>query len=211
MNGRPLHSNNVLRLAILAVPILLCSTFLDAQNIEFEQRRLGCRDHPAPHSNTVHVEVVQAWVRDNSLWADLTITNDSARTIFMPTRNVGGHYWDARILNSKSEPIIYCGGVSGLNLNPFDEVIGERDVTEVRSGQQITIRSVYLAPFWPYLWDSDHDAQSFEVFYAGWSAIDVNIERSQAAKMQQALRAASKLQCRLYDGELRSRVHSLGR
>jgi hypothetical protein len=185
-----------------ALLMAVLSAALAAQELEITDITIGCREEPSPRSG-VSLTVLSSWIDGNSLWADLAITNQSRAAIELPARNVGGHYWDAVLHDSKDAPVSYCGGVSDLNLDPLTQLVTADDVVTVGPGQTVILRGMYLAPFWPYLREPDYDPRSFEVFYTGWSSVVVHTG-ADSPQLRAALAAASTRQCSLYGGELQS-------
>jgi hypothetical protein len=185
-----------------ALLMAVLSAALAAQELEITDITIGCREEPSP-GVLVSLTVMSSWIDGNSLWADLAITNQSRAAIELPARNVGGHYWDAVLHDSKGAPIFYCGGVTDLNLDPLTELVTADDVVTAGPGQTVTLRRIYLAPFWPYLREPDYDPRSFAVLYRGWSSIVVHTD-ADSPKLRAALAEASTRQCSLYGGELQS-------
>ena len=199
----------ILRLVVLIFTTSGLSTGLLAQDVgipRIEDIVVGCRDNPSGRE-AISLTVESAWVQDNALFADLLVTNRSHSAVRFPGRNVGGHYWDAVLYNSKREPIMYCGGVSDINLDPQIEVISDNDVLSVEPGATVTLRALYLAPFWPYLREPKYGVRSFKVTYTGWSSVVVHADAAELNKLRGFIKQASERQCSLYDGELTSRAH----
>jgi hypothetical protein len=122
----------------------------------------------------------------------------------VPKRNVGGNYWDAVLYNGAGNSISYCGGVSDMNLDPSSEVVVDTDIAELAPGSAVLLRSVELAPFWPYLREPDYDVRTVEVIYIGWSNIVAHATPSTLESTKPQIEAASRRQCSLFGGELTS-------
>jgi len=197
--------------AALLVPTLGVSSAISAQQAQVPQIfdfTIGCREEPSSQL-PISIAVADAWVEENALFADIAVTNRSSAEIDLPARNPGGRYWDAVLYDGKGESITYCGGVSEVNLDPFAELVGSADIVKIRPGETVTLSRLYLAPFWPYLREPEYDTRSFEAFYIGWSNVVVHVDAAQLDKLGRALEQASKRQCSLYGGELRSRKRNI--
>jgi hypothetical protein len=164
--------------------------------LSFTHISIGCREQPLPTSREVSLIVSFAEVRENSLFANILVSNRSRKTIVVPRSNPSGQYWDARIYDSKGELISYCGGIITPSLEW--NLLGPADVIEVPAGASVELQHVYLAPFWSYLWESDHDAATFEISYTGGQSFEADVPKTLVSESAALLRAQRELQCSLY-------------
>jgi hypothetical protein len=178
---------------------------------------IGCPDRPSHAASAVTLTVDKAWVDENSsLFADLLVTNGSDSAIRLPRLNVCQRYWGSRVDpilrdDDLERPPLLCGGeivwfpddcnTLGLFSDPLEMLLAEKDIETIAPGGTALLRAVYLDQFV----DRERAVRSFEVFYTGWSKIEVSTLPAKLAEHKTTLAEASARQCSLYGGVLGGR------
>lgn len=213
------HDLRMFARAVPLVVIVILSIHISGQ--EHDEggyyMNIGCPDRPRD-SSAVSLEVAKAWVEDNSLFADLFVTNNSELAIRLPRANGRHRYWHARIA-SPPEPITtnlsaYVeeerGCLPHATLWSEDvpvEFIEEQDIETIAPGRTVSLR-VYLGSFSSDPQKTEQEVRHFRVTYDGaWSPRFYVVGEAQRAK--KALTEAVAAECSLYHGQLSSIGHFL--
>jgi hypothetical protein len=179
--------------------IFLVACLVQAQpSIEpafLEEHQFRC-DRPAESGNPLGIAVRRYWTSGNALTADIEVHNRSSHPVVVAARNADGQYWSAELFDSTGTPIQYCGGVRNIDWDePAVDLPHSEDLVTIDPGATVVLPSVYLAPFWWYLWD-EHPA-AFRVYYQSLE-FNATVISKYAAQLAPFLRAAESLHCALY-------------
>jgi hypothetical protein len=139
--------------------------------------------------------VLDHWMEHNALNVNLRVENIGKIDFILPKKNTEIRNFSAELLDSKMKVISFCGGVQIFDENDFElDLPSPDDYCLVHPGDSIELKSVYVAPFWPYVWDKEYDLHSFRVYYSFYEP-EIKIPENQKEKYMTILKKVRKEYC----------------